>query len=94
VGDCDENENRVSYRPKRAGPGHGQDLLYRNVHGITYLWREGNDLITEEEAKDITSWAGTRNHAAQGEWYEVSDRDRIRLMLESFNLFTRQKERT
>ena len=53
-----------------------------------------DDLITKQDAKDITSWAGTRNHAAHGEWDQVSDRDRIRLMLEGVNLFMRQKERT
>ncbi len=49
------------------------------------------DLITKQDVKDITAWAGIRNHAAHGEWAEVSDRDRIRLMLEGVNLFLRQK---
>ena len=38
----------------------------------------------------ITSWGGVRNHAAHGEWDEVSNRDRIKLMLEGVNLFMRQ----
>jgi len=48
------------------------------------------DLISKQDAKDITSWAGTRNHAAHGEWDQVSDRERVRLMLEGVNLFMRQ----
>ena len=50
------------------------------------------ELISKQDAKDITSWGGIRNHAAHGEWDEVSDRARIRLMLEGVNLFMRQKE--
>ena len=49
------------------------------------------ELISKQDVKDITSWAGVRNYAAHGEWDEVSDRHRIRLMLESVNLFMRQK---
>jgi len=48
------------------------------------------ELIEKQDVKDITSWAGTRNHAAHGEWEHVSDRGRIRLMLEGVNLFMRQ----
>ena len=50
------------------------------------------ELISKQDVKDITSWAGVRNHAAHGEWDEVSDRNRIRLMLEGVNLFIRQKQ--
>lgn len=50
------------------------------------------DLISKQDMKDITAWAGIRNHAAHGEWEQVSDRDRIRIMLESVNLFMRQKQ--
>ena len=42
--------------------------------------------------KDITSWAGVRNHAAHGEWEEVSDRKRVQLALEGVNLFMRKKQ--
>jgi hypothetical protein len=49
------------------------------------------DLISKQDAKDITSWGGLRNHAAHGEWEEVADRSRIRLMLEGVNLFMRQR---
>jgi len=49
------------------------------------------DLITKQDMKDITAWGGIRNHAAHGEWQEVSDKHRVRLMLEGINLFMRQK---
>jgi len=49
------------------------------------------DLLSKQDIKDITSWAGTRNHAAHGEWNQVGDSARIRLMLEGVNLFIRQK---
>ena len=48
------------------------------------------DLITKQDSKDITAWAGLRNHAAHGEWDEVSDRNRITIMLEGVNLFMRK----
>jgi len=47
-------------------------------------------LITKQDGKDITSWAGIRNHAAHGEWNEVSDKARVSLMLEGVNLFMRK----
>jgi len=51
--------------------------------------KEGN-FITKQDYKDITSWAGLRNHAAHGEWAEVSDNKRIAIMLEGVNLFMRK----
>jgi hypothetical protein len=53
------------------------------------ILREAN-LITKQDGKDITSWAGIRNHAAHGEWDEVSEKNRISLMLEGVNLFMRK----
>jgi hypothetical protein len=50
-----------------------------------------SELISKQDVKDITAWAGVRNHAAHGEWEEVSDRGRIRILLEGVNLFMRQK---
>lgn len=47
-------------------------------------------LITKQDAKDITAWGGLRNHAAHGEWDEVSDKQRVALMLEGVNLFMRR----
>jgi len=51
------------------------------------------ELITKQDIKDITAWVGIRNYAAHGEWNEVGDRARVRLMLESVNLFMRQYAR-
>lgn len=48
------------------------------------------DYLSKQDIKDITSWAGIRNHAAHGEWEQVGDSNRIRLMLEGVNLFMRQ----
>ena len=48
------------------------------------------DLITKQDVKDITSWAGLRNHAAHGEWEQVADKARAQLMLEGVNLFMRK----
>jgi hypothetical protein len=48
------------------------------------------DLITRQDVKDITAWGGLRNHAAHGEWVEVQDPSRIKLMLEGVNLFMRK----
>lgn len=49
------------------------------------------DLVNKQDVKDITAWAGIRNHAAHGDWDEVADRSRIKLMLEGVNFFIRQK---
>lgn len=48
------------------------------------------ELINKQDYKDITSWAGLRNHAAHGEWVQVSDKNKIELMLQGVNLFMRQ----
>lgn len=48
------------------------------------------EFIGKQDVKDITSWAGLRNHAAHGEWDEVNDKKRISLMLEGVNLFMRK----
>jgi hypothetical protein len=47
-------------------------------------------LITKQDMKDLTAWGGLRNHAAHGEWAEVSDKQRAALMLEGVNLFMRK----
>ena len=46
--------------------------------------------LDKQDMKDVTAWAGLRNHAAHGEWDQVKDRDRIRVMLEAVNLFLRK----
>ena len=48
------------------------------------------DFINKQDSKDILSWAGTRNDAAHGNFEEVNDRNRIKLMLEGVNLFIRK----
>ena len=47
-------------------------------------------LIDTQDMKDITSWAGLRNHAAHGNWDEVDDKKKISLMLQGVNLFMRK----
>jgi len=59
------------------------------IETYSQVLREAN-LITKQDGKDITSWAGIRNHSAHGEWDEVSDRSRISLMLDGINLFMRK----
>lgn len=49
-----------------------------------------NDFIGKQDAKDITAWAGLRNHAAHGEWDEVRDRAQVSLMMQGVNLFMRK----
>ena len=60
-----------------------------SLESYSNLLREA-ELITKQDAKDITSWGGLRNYAAHGEWEEVKDRQRINLMLEGVNLFMRK----
>lgn len=47
----------------------------------------GAELVTKQDIKEITSWAGLRNEAAHGRWDEVSDRKRIQNMRDGVNLF-------
>jgi hypothetical protein len=49
------------------------------------------DRLSKQECKDITAWAGIRNHAAHGEWEQVKDAARAKLMLQGINLFLRQR---
>lgn len=48
-----------------------------------------HEYITKQDVKDITAWAGLRNHAAHGEWDLVDDKKRIGMMVEGINLFIR-----
>ncbi|HEY2321237.1 MAG TPA: hypothetical protein VGJ82_00105 [Thermoanaerobaculia bacterium] len=61
----------------------------RGIEGYSQVLREAQ-LLSRQEAKDVTSWAGLRNAAAHGEWAIVSDRRRVELMIESIKLFKRQ----
>ena len=47
-------------------------------------------LISKQDEKDVLSWGGLRNSAAHGEWDEVSDRQRAKIMVEGIGLFLRK----
>ena len=59
------------------------------LDAYTRLLKE-HELITKQDVKDLTAWAGLRNQAAHGHWDDVSDRQRINVMLEGINLFMRK----
>ncbi len=61
----------------------------RGLEAYSQILRDA-ELITKQDSKDITAWAGLRNHAAHGEWDEVEDRNRVSIMLEGVNLFMRK----
>lgn len=46
--------------------------------------------LTRQEVKNITSWAGLRNHAAHGEWDQIS-REEARILVAGINLFLQQR---
>lgn len=48
------------------------------------------NLITKQDNKDILAWSGLRNEAAHGNWVQISDRERAKIMLEGVNLFLRK----
>lgn len=47
-------------------------------------------VITKQDMKDITSWAGLRNDATHGNFDDVNDRKRIQNAIEGVNLFMRK----
>lgn len=47
-------------------------------------------VISKQDLKDITSWAGIRNEATHGNFEEVNDRKRIQNAIEGVNLFMRK----
>ncbi|WP_353778031.1 hypothetical protein [Winogradskyella sp. 3972H.M.0a.05] len=47
-------------------------------------------IITKQDYKDITSWAGLRNDATHGNFDEVNDKMRILNAIEGVNLFMRK----
>ena len=49
-----------------------------------------HDIITKQDLKDITSWAGIRNDATHGNFEIVNDKKRILLAIEGINLFMRK----
>lgn len=70
-----------------SGLSIGQRKPSLDVYAQVLLAEE---LITKQDMKDITAWGGLRNHAAHGEWEEVSEKARASLMLEGVNLFMRK----
>lgn len=60
-----------------------------SLDSYSQVLRDAN-LITKQDAKDITAWGGIRNHAAHGEWDEVADKRRVSIMLDGVNLFMRK----
>lgn len=48
------------------------------------------NIITKQDLKDITSWAGIRNDATHGKFEDVNDRKRIQNAIEGVNLFMRK----
>lgn len=48
------------------------------------------NVITKQDLKDITSWAGIRNDATHGNFDDVNDRKRILNAIEGVNLFMRK----
>jgi len=66
--------------------------LGNRKHGIVayaeVLLSEG--FLTKLDHKDILAWAGLRNEAAHGKWDELKNRERVKIMLESVNLFLRK----
>lgn len=68
------------------------DLTIEGKPGIDAYSKalRADELIDKQDYKDITAWAGLRNHAAHGEWDKVNDRERIVIMFEGVNLFMRK----
>jgi hypothetical protein len=60
----------------------------RGLDTYAQVLREAN-LINKQDAKDITAWAGLRNHAAHGEWEQIGAKANVSLMLQGVNLFMR-----
>lgn len=65
------------------------DNINNNIDGYAKALRS-KELINKQDAKELIVWAGIRNSAAHGKWDEVNDRNRVRITLESVNLFMRK----
>jgi hypothetical protein len=52
------------------------------------LYEQG--IISKQDLKDITSWAGLRNDATHGDFEAVNDRKRVSNAIEGVNLFMRK----
>ncbi|MFE9099863.1 hypothetical protein [Actinomadura geliboluensis] len=70
-------------------------LIHSSKPGINAyaaaLQAEGD--LSRQEVKNITSWAGLRNHAAHGEFDQFS-REEARIMVMGVNLFLQQRTAT
>ena len=60
----------------------------KSIDSYAKILREA-DLLSKQDHKDLTSWAGLRNSAAHGHWKDVEDKNKIELMLQGVNLFMR-----
>jgi hypothetical protein len=68
-------------------------------HGVSVVGKPGIasyaealravDVLTRQDVKDITAWAGLRNDAAHGDFTNLSS-ERVRLMVDGINLFMRK----
>lgn len=65
----------------------GLTVAAGNIENYSKALRE-HGLLAKQDGKDITSWAGIRNHAAHGEWNDVP-RAAVLIMLHGVNLFMR-----
>lgn len=61
----------------------------RGISGLGNALRAA-DAIDGQEIKDITAWAGLRNHAAHGEFDAIAI-ERAQIMVDGVNLFMRQR---
>jgi hypothetical protein len=101
-----ELANEKRYHPAAAAILMGasleeflKKLLEQNVNGVGDLKLTidpvsrklyENEIITKQDLKDITSWAGIRNDATHGKFEDVNDRKRIQNAIEGVNLFMRK----
>ena len=65
------------------------DTSKASIDAYAKLLKE-KELLTKQDIKDITSWAGIRNDAAHGNWEDVNDKKTVKLMLEGVNHFMRK----
>ena len=63
--------------------------LKPSIDGYASILKK-EQLIDKQDYKEITAWAGLRNHAAHGNWEAVSDKEKINNMLSGVNLFIKK----
>ena len=97
------NDNRVHAAAPIMLTGAALEEFFRSLvitHSATVNGRPGLQaysealraagILTHQDVKDVTSWAGLRNSAAHGQFDNLS-RERAVLMADGVNLFMRQK---